>query len=141
MMHQFGDSLAAVHAAIGEDACIWFWRPPYGDSDARVIGFAQRYGLTTVQWDDDPRDWSRPGPEVIAQTLLWQARPGSIVVMHDGPANREQTAAALPLILAGLRARGLTPVTIPRLLADSHYPGVAMNLDPRRPPPDTPSGT
>jgi peptidoglycan/xylan/chitin deacetylase (PgdA/CDA1 family) len=140
MAHQFGDTLAAVHAAIGADACIWFWRPPYGESDGRVVGFAQRYGLTTIQWDDDTVDWSRPGPEAIARVLLVEAHPGSIVLMHDGPAHREQTAAALPLILAGLRARGLTPVTIPRLLADSHYPGVAMALDPRRSPPDTPTG-
>ncbi len=136
MAHQFGDTIAAIHAAIGEDACIWFWRPPYGDYNGHVIGFAQRYGLTTIQWNDDPRDWARPGPEAIARVVLAEARPGSIVVMHDGPAHREQTTAALPLILAGLRARGLTPVTIPRLLADSHYPGVATNLDHRRTPPD-----
>jgi hypothetical protein len=44
--------------------------------------------------------------------------------MHDGPALRDQTLAALPLILSGLRARGLTPVSLPQLLADDGYPGV-----------------
>ncbi len=138
MPHQFGDTLMAIHDAIGADACIWFWRPPYGDHNARVIGFAQRFGLTTINWNDDPRDWSRPGPQTIAGTLLAEARPGAIVVMHDGPAHREQTAAALPLILAGLRARGLTPVTIPRLLADGHYPGVNTTLRHQHAPPDVP---
>jgi peptidoglycan/xylan/chitin deacetylase (PgdA/CDA1 family) len=135
MAHQFGDTLAAIHAAIGDDACIWFWRPPYGAFNDRVIGFARRYGLTTIQWNDDPRDWARPGPEAIARVVLAEAHPGSIILMHDGPAHREQTAAALPLILAGLRARGLTPVTIPRLLADSHYPGVVTVPDHQRTPP------
>ena len=124
MPHQFGDTLAAIHAALGKNACIWLWRPPNGDYNARVIGFAQRYGLTTIMWNDDPRDWSQPGVKTIAATALAEAQPGGIILMHDGPAQREQTAAALPLILAGLRARGLTPVTIPRLLADCHYPGV-----------------
>ncbi|MGH2503671.1 MAG: hypothetical protein ACRDID_14275, partial [Ktedonobacterales bacterium] len=45
-----------------------------------------------------------------------EVHPGSIILMHDGPAAREQTAAALPYILAGLQARGLVPVTIPTLL-------------------------
>jgi hypothetical protein len=42
--------------------------------------------------------------------------PGSIILMHDGPAGRSQTLAALPYILAGLRQRGLTPVSLPQLL-------------------------
>jgi peptidoglycan/xylan/chitin deacetylase (PgdA/CDA1 family) len=138
MPHQFGDTLAAIHSAIGLDTCIWFWRPPYGAYNAHVVGIAQRYRLSTVMWNADPSDWARPGPQVIANRALAQARPGSIVVMHDGPAHREQTLAALPLILDGLRARGLTPVTLPRLLADSHYPGVSMTppatLRPTRPP-------
>lgn len=132
MAHQFGDSLAAVHAAIGQNACIWFWRPPYGAVNARVTGYAQQYGLTTIQWDADPADWSRPGADVIASRVLAQAHPGSIILMHDGPANRQETLAALPRIVAGLRERGLTPVTIPQLLADSHYPGVSTV--PHRPP-------
>jgi peptidoglycan/xylan/chitin deacetylase (PgdA/CDA1 family) len=148
MPHQFGDTLVAIHAAIGEDACVWLWRPPYGDQNPRVVGWAERYGLTTIEWNDDPRDWARPGTEAIVRTLLAEARPGGIVVMHDGPAHREQTAAALPLILEGLRTRGLIPVTLPRLLADSHYPGVYLAPSQRRTPvvgtnslPDIPTGT
>ena len=52
----------------------------------------------------------------IVNRVLAQVRPGSIILMHDGPAAREETAAALPYILAGLRARGLTPVSLPQLL-------------------------
>jgi hypothetical protein len=32
----------------------------------------------------------------------------------------------LPLILAGLRARGLTPVTLPKLLEDGGYLGASV---------------
>lgn len=132
MPHQFTDTLAAIHAAIGQDACIWLWRPPYGEYNARVVRFAQHYGLTTIMWNDDPRDWSRPGVQTIVATVLAEVRPGGIIIMHDGPMHREQTATALPLILAGLRARGLIPVTIPRLLADCRYPGVNTTLSHQR---------
>jgi peptidoglycan-N-acetylglucosamine deacetylase len=96
--------------------------------------------LTTITWDDDTRDWTCPGPAAIAATALAEAHPGAVILMHDGPAYREQTAEALPLILAGLRARGLVPVTIPQLLADAHLPGVG---NPREPTPTlapTPAG-
>jgi hypothetical protein len=42
--------------------------------------------------------------------------------MHDGGGSRAQTIAALPAIVRGLRARGLEPVTVPRLLRDDPPP-------------------
>jgi peptidoglycan/xylan/chitin deacetylase (PgdA/CDA1 family) len=139
MSHQFGDSLAAIHAAIGKDACVWFWRPPYGSYDPRILGIAQSYSLTTIIWDDDSVDYSRPGPAHIAATVLSEAHPGAVILMHDGPARREQTLAALPIILAGLKARGLRPVTLPQLLADGRYPGVDVSQLPLRDKPDLPA--
>ena len=36
-----------------------FWRPPYGDTDARVSAIAREvFGLTTVQWNHDTADWT-----------------------------------------------------------------------------------
>ncbi len=52
----------------------------------------------------------------IVNRVLGNVHPGSFVLMHDGPAGRSQTLAALPYILAGLKARGLTPVSLPQLL-------------------------
>jgi peptidoglycan/xylan/chitin deacetylase (PgdA/CDA1 family) len=128
MRHQLGDTLLALHAALGPTACIWYWRPPYGDYNRQVLSVAASFGLTTIMWDDCAFDWTRPGVAQIVRYVLGQAHPGAIILMHDGPALREQTAAAIPLILQGLRARGLTPVTLPRLLADGHYPGVSVTL-------------
>jgi peptidoglycan/xylan/chitin deacetylase (PgdA/CDA1 family) len=89
-------------------------------------------------WDDDSVDYSRPGPDHIAATVLSEAHPGAVILMHDGPARREQTLAALPIILAGLKARGLTPVTLPQLLMDSQYPGVDTTQPSWRDKPDIP---
>ena len=120
---QLGSTIDALHSVLGADACIWFWRPPYGDFNGAVVQQAETFGLTTVTWDVDPLDWSRPGTDLIVSRVLAEVHPGSIILMHDGPALREQTAAALPAILEGLKARGLTPVTLPRLFADNNFPG------------------
>lgn len=66
-------------------------------------------------------------------TALAEAHPGAIIIMHDGPADREETLAALPLILAGLKERGLTPVTIPQLLMDGGYTSVHLPSGPAVP--------
>jgi len=125
MGYQFSASLQELHTVIGAWACLWFWRPPYDMYDGAVLRVARSFGLTTVTWDVDPADWSLPGTGVIVERVLAQVHPGAIILMHDGGGNRAETLAALPAILAGLRARGLTPVTLPKLLADGHYPGCA----------------
>ncbi|MGZ3584735.1 MAG: polysaccharide deacetylase family protein [Ktedonobacterales bacterium] len=121
---QLGATLDTLHSIMGADACIWFWRPPYGDYNGPVMQDAGAFGLTTIIWDVDPRDWERPGTGAIVSRVLADVHAGSIILLHDGPALREQTADALPAILAGLKTRGLTPVTLPRLLADNKFPGV-----------------
>lgn len=114
--YQLGATIQQLHADLGPSFCAWLWRPPYGAVNSGIVQQAGGFGLTTINWNDDPADWSRPGTMVIVQRVLSEVHPGSIILMHDGPAAREQTAAALPYILAGLQARGLVPVTIPTLL-------------------------
>jgi hypothetical protein len=85
----------------------------------------------------------------IVNRVLGNVHPGSIILMHDGPAGRSQTLAALPYILAGLHKRGLTPVSLPQLLFGYQPPtptptpsptGVATPTDTPAPTPtDTPT--
>jgi len=93
-----------------------FMRPPYGAQDARIRTLAGRLGLATTLWSIDTRDWSRPGVPAIVDSAL-QARPGMIILMHDGGGNRSETVAAIPAVVRGLRARGYHLVTLPQLLA------------------------
>jgi peptidoglycan/xylan/chitin deacetylase (PgdA/CDA1 family) len=81
-------------------------------------------GYTSVEWNVDCQDWRRPGAEAIAQCIIAQLRPGAIILLHDSAPDtesqdRSQTVAALPAILAAIKASGLQPVTLPRLLADA----------------------
>jgi peptidoglycan/xylan/chitin deacetylase (PgdA/CDA1 family) len=63
--------------------------------------------MTPVDWDVDPRDWARPGPAMIVQRLL-AARPGDILLCHDGGGNRAQTIDALRTVLPTLTGKGYT---------------------------------
>ena len=60
---------------------------------------------TVALWEVDPCDWAMPGA-TPSPGASRQARPGSIVLMHDGGGDRAQTAEALPAIIEGLLDRG-----------------------------------
>jgi peptidoglycan/xylan/chitin deacetylase (PgdA/CDA1 family) len=92
------------------------FRPPGGAYDWRVVSDAKSLGMTTVIWDVDPRDWSRPGSGEIYSRVVSNTKPGSIILLHDGGGDRSQTVAALPDIVRSLRARGYRLVTVTKLL-------------------------
>jgi peptidoglycan/xylan/chitin deacetylase (PgdA/CDA1 family) len=79
--------------------------------------------LTMVAWSLHSRDTFFPDPARVAARVLRRIRPGDIVVLHDGHdvpgRHRTDCARAVPLILTGLRERGLDCVTISELLRPS----------------------
>lgn len=93
------------------------FRPPYGSRSPDVLRWLGERGTPIVLWDVDPSDWARPGAAVIAGRVLMQARPGTIILMHDGGGDRSQTVAALPLVIEGLLDRGYRFTRADTLLA------------------------
>ncbi|MCX4748247.1 polysaccharide deacetylase family protein [Kitasatospora sp. NBC_01287] len=87
------------------------FRSPGGDWSPAVFAAAAKYGMIPIDWDVDPRDWSRPGVPKITEKLM-AARPGDILLCHDGGGDRSQTLDALKTVLPALKAKGLTFVTL-----------------------------
>ncbi|MBV9685077.1 MAG: polysaccharide deacetylase family protein [Solirubrobacterales bacterium] len=112
-----GDAIARAGAPFPH-----LWRPPYGAFDAASLQILRALGMLVVLWTVDTSDYARPGLHRIWYTALSGARPGAIILMHDGGGNRSETVAALPRIIAGLRRRGFRLVTISQLLANDPPP-------------------
>lgn len=89
------------------------FRPPGGSHSPEVVDAARDRGQRVVLWSVDPEDW-RPGTTAsqIARRVLRAVRPGSIVLLHDGPADRARTVKALPAIVRGIRVKGLRLVLV-----------------------------
>lgn len=104
----------AIQAAIGTRPTLF--RPPYGNTNSTIQSIAAGYSLSTILWNNDPRDWSLPGTNAIISRVLASTRNGSIVIMHEGGGNRSQTVAALPTIITTLQQRGFRFVTIPQMM-------------------------
>jgi peptidoglycan/xylan/chitin deacetylase (PgdA/CDA1 family) len=91
-----------------------YLRPPYGAYNARTLAVAGRLGYSRIiLWDVDSGDWANPGVHAIVRNVLENVRPGSIILLHT----RGKAPQALPLIIAGLRARHYKMVTVPELFA------------------------
>ncbi|HLK91167.1 MAG TPA: polysaccharide deacetylase family protein [Polyangia bacterium] len=92
------------------------FRPPFGDWNRRVIAVVAGRKLPTVTWDVVSGDPShRTTTDGMIQTVLAEARPGSIIIFHIN-GRGWKTHEALPAILSGLRARGLHFVALSELM-------------------------
>ncbi|MCS6801325.1 MAG: polysaccharide deacetylase family protein [Chloroflexota bacterium] len=93
----------------------WF-RPPFGNRDARVLSVIGSLGYYSVYWTLDSGDWRTDYSNAdVLNTVANRASGGAIVVQHLDSA---QTAAVLPQIIQRLQARGFTIVTLSQLFAD-----------------------
>ena len=96
-----------------------FFRAPHGFRSPWVTPIARSLGERTVGWSLGVWDTDRPGAEAIAARTVEGARPGYILLLHDGDGydpvgDRIQTAQAVPGILDGLHERGFTFETLPK---------------------------
>jgi peptidoglycan-N-acetylglucosamine deacetylase len=92
------------------------YRPPYGLLNASALRLARRRGWRTLLWSQWGRDWqARATPESIVARVTDGAGEGSVLLLHDAdyysaPGSWRSTAAALPVVLETLGARGLSAV-------------------------------
>ena len=88
-------------------------RPPTGATNAKIEATAAALHQRQVLWDVDTKDWTKPGAARIEHAILAGARPGAIILMHDGGGNRSETVAALDRALTTLTKQGYTYHSLP----------------------------
>ncbi|HEY2161727.1 MAG TPA: polysaccharide deacetylase family protein [Solirubrobacteraceae bacterium] len=111
---EISSAAAAIRNLTGFNPCLF--RAPGGAVSGALISEARSMGFLTIQWDVDPRDWSRPGTDSIYNTVVGTAQNGSIILQHDGGGDRSETLAALPREIDTFKREGYGFVTIPQLL-------------------------
>lgn len=99
----------AVFDAIGRRPALF--RPPFGRYAPSALPIVGELGMHVVLWSVDGEDWESE-TETTATRVVRDASAGDIILLHDRTAT---TAAALPSIIRGLRARGFRLVTVSEL--------------------------
>ncbi len=115
---------AIVHAATGKRPA--FYRPPGGNYNTAVVDAAEALGMAGAYWTIDGVKYEQPPftSAVLTNFVLKQLRPGAIILLHNAFDN---TIAAMPAIIAGLRARGYQMVTMSELVKRSQ-PGTLVPI-------------
>jgi peptidoglycan-N-acetylglucosamine deacetylase len=93
-------------------------RAPYCKKLVGLPWYLARTKRVHVTFDVEPESFPQidRDPARIESYVLERVRPGSIVLLHPWYSNRGNTRAALPKIVAALRARGYEFVTVDELL-------------------------
>ncbi|MFB4312762.1 polysaccharide deacetylase family protein [Actinomadura sp. 21ATH] len=85
------------------------FRPPYGSTDARV---GKAVGMPQILWSVDSLDWLHRNVRKNVRAGVSEPEKGGVVLFHD---IHKPTVTAVPEILAGLKKRGFTLVTVTEL--------------------------
>lgn len=94
-----------------------FFRAPHGFRSPWVTLIADSLGQRTVGWTRGVWDSALPGVDAIVSRSVDAAKPGAILLLHDGDGydplgDRRQTARAVPLIVHRVRELGLRFITL-----------------------------
>ena len=110
-----------IQSVTGADPWPWF-RFPYGDRNDQTIALVNSLGFVPISWTVDTLGWKGTSGQITVQTVvsrvLASLQPGEIVLMHCGSNPTDHStldAEALPTVIAELKARGYSFVTIDAL--------------------------
>lgn len=87
-------------------------RYPFGASNEQVRNEIRACGMMPVPMGFNSFDYDRPGTQKIIDWVLKNSYSRQVILLHDGYDKREQTVAALPAIIEGIKKKGLGFSTI-----------------------------
>jgi peptidoglycan/xylan/chitin deacetylase (PgdA/CDA1 family) len=103
----------AIRAVIGRSPALF--RPPYGDTDKKVINVAKEQQYKVIIWSIDTLDWSQKEQYHIQKNVFDNVRNGDIILMHSDD-DKIETAKAIPVIIKELQSRGFDIVDLATML-------------------------
>ena len=118
----FDSALATAGRTLSAYGPVPWARPGGGRYNRRMVSAMQRQGYRCALGSVYPYDAELPSTWLSSAFILAHARPGAIIVLHDGGARGRRTRATLEGVLPELTRRGLRVVTLSELAASSRRP-------------------
>ncbi len=89
-------------------------RPPYGHVTPGLLLYARRHDQHIALWDCMPADFNPDAtPHSVTENVLRAIRPGSLIVLHDGPQMRGRIAPIVERLVPRLQQEGWTLAALP----------------------------
>ena len=90
-----------------------FIRLPYGAAGEDVTQALIAGGFTPVKWSIDSKDWRGQEAEEVAQRVIDEIKPGSIIMFQN---NNASTPDAIDLVLEAMGDRAYSAVSLSELI-------------------------
>lgn len=119
--HRFARELGRAHRALlpfvrDRGPALRWYRPPSAQvSDAMLDVLGER-GYRCALGSVYPLDAQIPSSWLATRIVLWSARPGSVIVLHEGGGRGVRTRETLRAVLPELARRGLRVVPLSELV-------------------------
>jgi peptidoglycan/xylan/chitin deacetylase (PgdA/CDA1 family) len=113
---EFEDQFLEADAVLRQFAQPRWFRPGSGWYDEPMLATVERHGYRTVLGSIYPYDPHVGSAWFAARYVLWKARPGAVIVLHDYGMRGERTAQALTEVLPTLLEQGYTFLTLSELI-------------------------
>lgn len=106
-----------IESITGRKPC--YFRPPKRLFTSETVKIAESNGYQLVLWTIGVEHRKSKTPEKMANRVIKAAKPGIIILAHDGRLNRTKTVEALPSIIKGYQKEGYRFVTLQELLSSA----------------------
>ncbi|TAE54776.1 MAG: polysaccharide deacetylase family protein [Nostocales cyanobacterium] len=94
----------------------FLFRPAGGRLNNGLAAYAKTQKYAIFKWSVNSSDYSLSDPQLIVDNVIKGAKPGAIILLHDGMGDHTPTVKALPNIIKELKQQGYRFVTLPELL-------------------------
>jgi peptidoglycan/xylan/chitin deacetylase (PgdA/CDA1 family) len=113
----FAAALREAGTVLGRFGPVRWVRPGSGWYTRAMLDAIEREGCRCALGSVYPYDAHVPSARLAAAYVLANARPGAVIVLHEGGGRGRRTIAVLQRVLPALRARGYRVVTLSELEA------------------------
>jgi peptidoglycan/xylan/chitin deacetylase (PgdA/CDA1 family) len=114
---EFERALLEAHGVLAPFGPVRWARPGSGWYSRAMIAIMRRHQYRCALGSVYPFDAALPSATFAARYILRNARPGAVVILHDGGSRGRRTAMVLDKVLPELRRRGYQVVTLSELVA------------------------
>ena len=113
--HKAGDTTRLIRES-GYRGQILF-RAPYGRKLYSLPMYLAKRGIVSATWSIAPEWPAHASPQALADTIVKQVKPGSIILLHPLNNSNEQSRQAIELFVPTLKRMGYQFVTLNQLRA------------------------
>jgi peptidoglycan-N-acetylglucosamine deacetylase len=125
---EFERQLLQTHELLAPYGPIRWCRPGHGWFNRRMLGQLHDRGYRCAMASAYSLEFRATSARYAARHVLLNARPGAVIVLHDGVGAGRQTVAVLRRVLPELQRRDYRVVTLSDLAGDGQAAGAATKV-------------